>query len=226
MAKTGHPNVNLRYNAPWRGITKTWSVQFNYSGALLSAPQALTFMQEVHNAVFAAYFSQHASAQFLSGYSHYDGTNSAALVEVEFDNAAASIAGGFNGVASYGAAYDPTTDLAVSGLEGCAVLLAPLGKNSTGKPFFMRKFLHGCPAMTGDTDGFTFAGGTAPAVQLGDGSLPGNRVLCTDKGAQGVWDASEYIGNHQLIRKYVKKTPQQLFADYLKEAKSVPILAD
>lgn len=204
MAKTGHPNINLRYNAPWRGITKTWSCQFNYSGILLSTPQQLAFAQAVHNDVLSQFFSKQAASQFLSGWSSYDGTNSAEVQGEDYGDAAESLAAGWNGVGDYGGAYISADDVAVSGLESCAVLLAPLGLNSKGKPYFMRKFIHGCPGSQNGHDDLPLAAGAAAiAAKLGDGSLPGTRVLCTDKGGQGTWSAQSFIGNHQLFRKYV-----------------------
>lgn len=222
MAKTGHPNLNLRYHAPWRGITKVWSLQMNHSGIALSTDQALAFAQAVHNDVISQYFSVHATNQFLSGYSYYDGTNSAATTEADYEDAASSITAGFNGVADYGGAYGTGTDLAPAGLESCCVLLAPLGLNKTGKPFFMRKFIHGCPAPEAGTDSFGFASGPHPAVKLGDGSLPGTRVLCTDKGDQGSWDAQSYVGNHQLFRKYVPSKAKAAL-DYLRGTGAIDI---
>lgn len=211
MAKTGHPNIVLRYSAPWRSITKVWSATFNYSGTTLSTEQQLAFAQAVHNDVISNFFSPSASAQFLSSWSSYDGQTSVALQEADYGDAAASITAGWDGVADYGQAYtDGVTG--VSGLETCVCLRAPLGLNSKGKPFGMVKYIHGVPPMLGDTDNAPLGSGAAAiASKLGDGSLPGNRVLCSDKGGQGAWAPQAYFGNHKLFRAYHKTSGISIF---------------
>jgi hypothetical protein len=224
MAKTGFPNGVLRYDAPWRGTIKTWSLTFNHSGALLSAPQALTFLQALHNSVFCAFFSAAASSQYLSSYAYYDGTNSAALQEADYASAADSEAAGWNGVSTYGDAY-MATPTGVSGLETCVVLKALVGTSKTGKPIWMRKFIHGVPPMLGDSDNAPLTGGAqALALALGDGTLPGNRVLCSAKGNQGTWEVETYFGNHKLFRAYNKSKAEltKIANDYLREASKIP----
>jgi hypothetical protein len=182
----------------------------NYSGATLSTDQQLAFAQAVHNSVISPFFSPSATAQYLSSWSSYDGQNSAALQEAEYADAADSMAAGWNGSADYGGAYVAGT-VGVSGLECCVTLKAPLGLNKTGKPFFLRKFIHGVPPMLGDTDNAPFVSDVAAiAAILGNGNLPGNRVLCSDKGAQGTWEAQEFFGNHKLFRAYKKKSASSL----------------
>lgn len=206
MAKTGHPNITWRYSAPWRGTIKVWSLQANYSGATLSTDQQLAFAQACHNDVFSTFFAGEATATYLSSWASYDGQNSAALQEADYANAADSITAGWNGAADYGAAYTGGSTIAVSGLETCVVLKAPLGLNSTGKPFYLRKYIHAVPPMLNDSDGPPFAAAAATAaLKLGDGSLPGNRVLCSDKGAQGTWEVQTFFGAHKLFRAYQKK---------------------
>lgn len=211
MAKTGHPNIVLRYNAPWRNTIKTWSSTFNYSGSTLSTPQQKVFAQAVHNQVICQFFSPTASAQFLSSWSSYDGQTSVALQEDIYADAAAALADGWDGPASYGGAYTTGTT-GVSGLETCVCLRAPLGLNSKGKPFGMVKYIHGVPPMLGDSDNPPYAAEVETfAVQLGDGSLPGNRVLCSDNGGQGTWTAQSYFGNHKLFKAYHKPSGSSIF---------------
>jgi len=232
MAKTGHPNITLRYSAPWRGTTKIWSSTFNYSGATLSTDQQLAFAQAVHNDVLTAFFSAGATSQYLSSWSSYDGQNSAALQEAEYGSAAESITAGWNGVADYGAAYTASgTNVGVSGLETCVVLLAPLGLNKTGKPYFLRKFIHGVPPMSGDSDNAPFVeGADAIAAKLGDGSLPGNRVICAETGGQGTWSAQSYFGNHKLFRAYSKKKSNasvfQTISEILQDGGAITSIAE
>lgn len=211
MAKTGHPNIVLRYTAPWRNTTKIWSLTFNYSGSTLSTPQQKTFAQYLHNNCFSQFFSPSASAQYLASWSSYDGVNSVALQEDDYGSAAEALADGWNDSATYGGAYTSGVT-GVSGLETCVCLRAPLGLNSKGKPFGMVKYIHGVPPMAGDSDNAPFTGDVdSLAVILGDGSAPGNRVLCSDKGGQGTWAAQTYFGNHKLFRAYHKPGGTSIF---------------
>lgn len=206
MAKTGHPNITLRYSAPWRGTTKVWSSTMNISGTTPGPEDFLNIAQAIHNRVISAFFSAGASAQYLSSYSLYDGQNSAELQGADYASAADSITAGWNGVTDYGTAYSVSGgEPMVSGLETCVVLKAPLGLNSKGKPYFLRKYIHGVPPMTGDSDNAPFVSSAQTiAGYLSDGSLPLNRVICSEKGAQGAFGAQAFFGNHKLFRAYNK----------------------
>lgn len=203
MAKTGYPNFVLKYTSPWRGTEHVWSVTSSHSGALLgSQALALNFCQAVHG-VMAAFMSPAALEQYLSGWRYYDGHNSAAVYEADYSSAGGSSSAGWVGPSGYGGAYagTPTT---VCGLETCVVLDAPIGNSSAGRPISMRKWIHGVPGGSDADQPPLSTGAAAIAAQLGNGTLPSNRVLVSPKGAQGQWVVSGYFGSHKMPRRKKK----------------------
>jgi len=222
VAKTGHPNFVIDYQCTWRGILKNWSITSNHSGATLSTDQALAFLTAVDQ-VIKGFMSADATDVFVSRYAYYDGQNAAPTIEADFDNKAASLSAGFAGDTFKGAAYTGETS-GVCGAEVCAVLIAPVGQSSSNKPIALRHWVHNTPPSA--TDGDTLPlNGTAQtlAAKLGDGSLPGNRVLISATGKQGSWSCNTSYGAHKMSRRW-KRTPAQIFNDYLREANKIPVL--
>jgi hypothetical protein len=205
VAKTGYPNFVLKYTAPWRGTQHVWSVASSHSGALLSSnAQVLSLLQSIHG-VFAEFMSVAAADQYLSGYRYYDGHASAAIYEADYTSAAASASAGWAAPADYGGAYAGTNNN-VCGLETCLVLQAPIGNSSSGRPLFMRKWIHGVPAGNDMDQPPLSTSAAAIVAQLGNGTLPYNRVLVSPKGAQGAWVYNGYYGAHKMPRRNPKRT--------------------
>lgn len=215
MAKTGHPNFVLQYRCTWRGISKNWAIAASHSGATLSSDQALTFLKAV-DGVVKAFISAAATDVFLDRYAYYNGQDSAPLQEADYDTLEDSTAAGWNGPDLYGSAYTGLT-AGVCGAEVCAVLIAPVGESSTNKPVYLRHWVHNVPPSATDGDTLPLAtGAQAIAAQLGDGSLPGNRVLISASGKQGTWGVATSFGAHKMSRKWTKSKSASVLDTLLK----------
>jgi hypothetical protein len=84
--------------------------------------------------------------------------------------------------------------------------VAPVGVSKTNKPIFLRHWVHCVPPATGETDLPPYSATAATAAaSLGDGSLPGNRVLISASGKQGTWAPDTYFGAHKMSRKWSSK---------------------
>jgi len=203
MAKTGLPNFSLKYTGPWRGIEHVWSVDSSHSGsALTTEASVITLLNAIHAVIVAFCDTSYGSdtpGMYLTGWSYYNGTTAAALWEKEYTTKALSLDDGFT--QTYGAGL--TTGGNPLPPEACVLLVAPVGSSSTGKPVSLRKYVH-----------YTGGGGEAPslasgaaaiAAQLGNGDLPGSRVLTSPGGKQGPWSVYPYFSNHQMLRRRKKK---------------------
>lgn len=215
MARTGHPNLVLEYQCAWRGIQKNWAIASSHSGATLSADQAFAFLVAV-DSIVKGFMSQSATDVFLSRYAYYNGQDSAPLQEADYEDKASSITAGWNPDSAKGVAY-AAQSTGVCGAESCVVLLAPVGESSTNKPVFLRHWIHNVPPSTTDGDAPPFADAAATlAAQLGDGSLPGNRVLISASGKQGTWSPSPSFGAHKMSRKWTKSKSTSILDTLLK----------
>lgn len=226
MAKTGHPNFVIDYQCTWRGIQKNWSITSNHSGATLSLDQALVFVQAV-DVIIKGFMSAEATDVFVSRYAYYNGQDSAPLLEADYESKTDSLSAGWAPDSDKGVAYTGLTT-GVCGAEVCAVLLAPVGESSTNKPIFLRHWVHNVPPSATDGDTLPLATGAgALAAQLGDGSLPGNRVLISATGKQGSWGVSSSFGAHKMSRRWSKRLTVQSAYDYLHKSNLIePIAAD
>lgn len=203
MAKTGHPNFAIKVTSQWRGTEHVWSLVSSHSGATLTPESAaFAFVQAVWNSVIAHFIAApQVALTYVSGWDYYDGTDSASLYSAEYASSAASVTAGWL-QSEYGDAY--TSAVGVSGLECCVVLEAPVGLSKTGKPVTLKKFIHAVPggiSTAPDTPPYGGSGADALALKLGDGSLPGSRVLISASGKQGTWAPALYFGNHQMPRR-------------------------
>lgn len=202
MAKTGHPNFDLKFAGPWRGTEHTWSVASSHSGGSLTpGGDVQDFMMSVHTVItsfFAEFWSGNAEV-YCAGYSYYNGTDSAAIEEQEFTSLSEAIAAGYD-QSAYGAAY--TGSGQPNPPETCARLQAPVGLSKTGKPVFLRKYVHYCAGP--GTNIPVSTAGQAIAAQLGSGALFDSRVLISSSGKQGTWSCYAYAANHQMQRKRKK----------------------
>jgi hypothetical protein len=213
MAKTGHPNVVIEFTSSWRGTPHVWRSTANHSGtAFTNDADRISFLQSYFR-VIRFFISASDLLTFVSGVKYYNGTDSATTYEAFFANETAAASAGYalgGGTISVnqGEAFTgSTTTQMMSGLECCTVLQAPVGLSSTGKPVFLKKFIHCAPASQGDIDGVPLDS-TAPtlALGLGDGTMYGTRVVCSATGKQGVWVPNPYFGNHQMPRRRKKTT--------------------
>lgn len=206
MAKTGHPNFVIDYQCQWRGIQKIWSITSNHSGATLSLAQALVFVQAV-DSIVKSFIAPMATNVFVARYAYYDGQNSAPLLEADYSDQSESEAAGWTAHSLYGSAYIVGA-VGVCGAETCTVLQAPVGQSKTNKPVLLRHWVHNVPpSQSAETDDPPFAAGAADiAAQLGDGSLPGNRVLISASGKQGAWVTSPYFGAHKMSKRWKRST--------------------
>lgn len=203
MAKTGLPNFDLKVMSPWRGIQHQWSVASSHSGSVLSAGTDVTDLMQALWTIFSSFIGVYWMGNddvFCAGYSYYNGTSSAAIQEEEFLTSADATAAGYSQTA-FGSAY--TGDGQPMAPETCVRLQAPVGLSSTGKPVFLRKFIHmaqgpGLAPVISDE-------GVSNAAALGNGSLPFTRVLTSPGGKQGDWEVYTYFANHQMQRAAKKK---------------------
>jgi hypothetical protein len=223
MAKTGHPNFVIDFKSPWRGTIHTWSITSSHSGSsFTTSADMIAFLQSVFE-VIRTFISASDALTFVSGVKYYNGSASSPLYELTFANEAAAAAAGYalgGGAvsASQGEAFTGgTSTQLMSGLECCTILQAPVGLSSTGKPVFLKKFIHCAPAATGDSDLVPFSSGAGGfAATLGNGGLYGSRVLISATGKQGAWAPYAYFGNHQMLRRRKKATSTSLTTSLLR----------
>lgn len=151
--------------------------------------------------------AEHIGISYVSAVDYYNGIDSAALYSAEYASSAASVTAGFDQTGIYGNAY--ASAVGISGLEVCVVLEAPVGLSKTGKPVTLKKFIHAVPGGgSAATDSPPLGSGAVGYAQaLGNGALPGSRVLISASGKQGTWAANAYFGAHQMPRRRKKSSP-------------------
>lgn len=224
MAKTGHPNFQLKMWGPWRGIQHRWTISHGHSGSpFTTEADAISFLNSVWVNVspFFAKAWTGVSTFYCAGWSYYNGTSSAALWEKDYANQAAATTDGFV-TTYYGDAY--ASEGVPASPEVCIRLQAPVGNSSTGKPVFLRMFVHyadGTPSGTGNDIPNFGSGAAGYAANLGNGGLFGSRVLISPGGKQGDWAPYGYYANHQMQRKRKKASSSSIPAGALKLAEQL-----
>lgn len=217
MAKTGHPNFVYDVSSPWRTGFKVWSLTGNHSGGSFSASDAETFLTGTSSPwfnSFAAFVGAGSvtggvAANSVTRVAYYNGSDSAPVYEQSWDRGTSPTNLDPTGVAYTNEATDNET------LETCCILQCPVGLSSTGKPVYLRKYIHGIPSgnLTASADGVVLtilAAGTTAAHNMGNGSWFGSRVYCSPTGRQPVsstdWAPLTHPGNHQMPRGRKRKT--------------------
>lgn len=208
MAKTGHPNFQLKMWGPWRGIQHRWSMAHGHSGQpFTTQADAISFLNSYWDNV-SPFFGKAwtgVSGFYCAGWSYYNGTTSAALWEKDYTNQTEAGADGFL-TTYYGDAY--AAEGVQAAPEVCVRLQAPVGNSSTGKPVYNKIFVHYCDGTPGSaSDEPNFGSGAAGyAANLGNGSLFDSRVLISPGGKQGAWVPYTYYANHQMQRRRKKSS--------------------
>lgn len=226
MARTGHPNTVHDFTSQWRGTPHRWSLTANHSGtSFTTSADQILYLKSLFD-IFRIFISASDITTYLSGVRYYDGSTATPIYENLFGDQAAATAAGYglgggsvSGTQGEGFTGGETTQLC-AGLECCTILQAPVGLSSTGKPVFLKKFIHCAPAsQPGIVDGPTLStDGPMYAAALGNGTLYGSRVLCSATGKQGDWVVAPGWGNHQMPRRKKKVTSASLTSDLLRAA--------
>jgi|ERR1700723_1581080 len=213
MALTGFPNFQLGVTSNWKGTAHVWRTASSHSGSnFTTLPNVLSFLNSYWN-VIQQFMSQIHSNDYVLHWQYYDGHTPASLFEKTYASKASAAADGFVNTLMGDALVDP--DHITSGLETCCLLQAQVGNSSSGKPVYMRKFIHGTCGSYDGTDNIPLAG-AAPGIAagLGNGSMFGTRVLVSPKGAQPAagWTISPYFSNHQMPRRRKKAASSSLLS--------------
>jgi hypothetical protein len=190
--------VILKLQSPWNigsETTHDWSVKFNLSGAAaLSSTDA------------------EATAHALAGPILALTESATSLIEYVYYAPGSKVATSFNTYApgtypGTGSAYNPASGQAAQ-LEVAILLRSPVGKNSLGKPVYLRKWVHG--VLASSTDPNSHASLADPSGLLSvydDGAGPSKLVpVAPRNGSQGgPWMIEGHLYTHQLRRGHKRK---------------------
>jgi hypothetical protein len=190
--------VILKFQSPWNIGTVTtheWSVKFNLSGA---AALNSTDAEATAHALAAPILALTESATSLVEYVYYA---PGSKVATSFNVYAP---GTYPGT---GSAYNPASGQAAQ-LEVSVLLRSPVGKNSLGKPVYLRKWVHG--VLASSTDPNSHASLADPSGLLAvydDGAGPSKLVPIAPRNGQqgGPWMIEGHLYTHQLRRGHKKK---------------------
>lgn len=189
-----YQRITLHMSTPWvrgQGGRQIWSCKFNLSGAsaLLAnemEPTALDLWDPIRQLC--------RPETYLAGWRYYppEGHTATGLLDyTSLQHPAASVAF---------AASAP-----IQNTEVCYYARAYLNKSATGKPVYLRKYIHGAQSSADGQSIPTYSGGVTPATifaKWNTGSGPKAVVPIDPTGGQqsSAWELLSQLHTHQLRR--------------------------
>lgn len=194
-----YQRIRLTLNSPWNQDGKSnedWSVMFSLSGAtnLLATemePTALDLFDPIKQLSHAATYLKHWSFYPIQGHAA-------------------------TGFMDYTLSQHPCTASAFATvterqqLEVCFLTICPVGKSASGKPKYLRKWVHGSVSDGSGNQRKAYAAGVTDATvfakwNTGSGPKSVVPVSPTDGTQGGPWQLSGPLHTHQLRKGHKRK---------------------
>lgn len=233
MAKTGHPNVVIDHGTNWRGKAHRWSTVYNLSGSTPNTADQISMMDalvDIENQIL--WGGGPNLAGFLEA-RFYTGQGGAPTTVIPFGDI--DTPSGWTAYSGTGWSTGPAFGEA-GAAESCLIVETKLnGLSSTGKPVYLRKYLHAVPAFPAAAIGSQqipsadITSLNAYVKKWTDGSLTNGVVVIGPSGRQAASAPSvqSALGNHQMPRgrRQKKASSGGLLSGLISDAQHLATLA-
>jgi hypothetical protein len=197
--------LGLRMQSPYGGSYHTWSMDTYFSGSVLTTNAQFQSLVTAVWGCLGSFISPTAAVCQLAEAALYSGAGGVPVFRNLYNTTWTPVTGGPAPLTGNAAAYTGTTTYGGS-LATAALLEAPAGISTKGKPVFLRKWVHCVPSTNAaGVPAYNTTGTGTPALLLApltNGTLVNGLVATGPSGRAATGEFAPYptVRWHQLTR--------------------------